>query len=131
MKTFSSYYSLFILYPDCSLSVPGHAFLLERHLLLFSSEKGSLPIDINQTRHIKLLVKTFKAKGSTDRLFRNKNSLVTAACCQQCCLLGEGGRPKSNSDCKIVVVQTAGTIHPGLCITGKMWVEIGLMQSCG
>lgn len=47
------------------------------------------------------------------------------------CLLGEGGCPESNSDCKIVVVQTAGTIHPGLCISGKMWVEIGLMKTVG
>lgn len=47
------------------------------------------------------------------------------------CLLGEGGCPKSNSDCKIVVVQTAGTIHPGLCITRKMWVEIDLLNTVG
>lgn len=45
------------------------------------------------------------------------------------CLLGEGGCPESNSDCKTVVVQTAETVHPGQCITGKMWVEIGLMKT--
>lgn len=49
------------------------------------------PININQTWHINLQVKTSKTKRNTCRLFRNKILLVTMASWRECsfCLFGE------------------------------------------